>query len=100
VDSLFRIVQTERTKAAAPPPPRPGNKRVWASLLKGKSAVIDEVVAEVARRDPGNVKIHVALTDGERALQILVGNKMKGTLIFGLAPCAGEGLESRACLSP
>jgi hypothetical protein len=84
VDSLFRLVPTDATKAATAPPPRPENKRVWASLLKGKSAVIDEVAAEVARRDPANVKIHVALTDGERALQILVGDKIKGTLILDL----------------
>lgn len=85
VDSLFRIAPTDSaTAAVAPPPPRPENKRVWASLLKGKAEVIDEVVEEVIRRDPNNVKTHVALTDGERALQILVDNKMKVTLILDL----------------
>src|SRR6516225_6474413 len=34
------------------PPPRPQNKRVWASLLKGKTAVIQEVAEEMERRDP------------------------------------------------
>lgn len=85
VESLFRIGPLDSAKAATtPPPPRPENKRVWASLLKGKSALIDEVVEEVIRRDPGNVQTHVALTDGERALQILVSNKMKVTLILDL----------------
>ena len=32
-------------------PPRPENKRVWASLLKGKNAVIQEVAEEMERRD-------------------------------------------------
>ena len=35
-----------------PPPPRPENKRVWASLLKGKTAVIQKVAEEMDRRDP------------------------------------------------
>ncbi len=83
VDSLFSRPHIDNAKAAAPPP-RPENKRVWASLLNGKSAVIDEVVEEVTRRDPNNVQTHVALTDGERALQILVSNKMKVTLILDL----------------
>jgi hypothetical protein len=43
------------------PPPRPEHKRVWASLVKGKAAVIDEVVQEVQRRDPDLGKTHVAL---------------------------------------
>jgi hypothetical protein len=86
VESLFRIVNSTsvKTPTGQPPPPRPENKRVWASLLKGKAAVIDEVVQEVRRRDPAIGKTHVALTDGERALQILVGKKMKVTLILDL----------------
>jgi hypothetical protein len=86
VESLFRAVNSASVKTATgqPPPPRPENKRVWASLLKGKAAVIDEVVQEVRRRDPDIGKTHVALTDGERALQILVGKKMKVTLILDL----------------
>jgi len=78
VESLFR---TERqTSAAGQTPPRPENKRVWASLLKGKTAVIEEVAQEMQRRDPQGVKTRVAVTDGERALQILV----EGTL--GVTP--------------
>ena len=38
---------------AAQPPPRPENKRVWASLTKAKiRAVIQEVAEEMQRRDP------------------------------------------------
>ena len=82
VASLFRI-RTE-TDAGSPAPPRPENKRVWASLTKGKTAVIEEVLQEVQRRDPHTAKTHVAVTDGERALQILVSKKLKVTLILDL----------------
>jgi hypothetical protein len=64
-----------------PAPPRPENKRVWASLTKGKTTVIDEVAEEMQRRDPTATKTRLALTDGERALQILVDRKLGVTLI-------------------
>ena len=55
---------------------------MWASLLKGKDAVIQEVAEEMGRRDPSASKTRVALTDGERALQIRVDRKLKITLIL------------------
>ncbi len=68
IESLF---PTSRPASGdAPPPPRPENKRVWASLLKGKTAVIQEVAEEMDRRDPLRSLTRLALTDGERALQI------------------------------
>ena len=82
VASLFRI--STETGTGSPAPPRPENKRVWASLTKGKTAVIEEVRQEVQRRDPHASKTHVAVTDGERALQILVSKKLKVTLILDL----------------
>ncbi len=57
---------------------------MWASLLKGKDAVIQEVAEEMGRRDPSASKTRVALTDGERALQIRVDRKLKVTLILDL----------------
>ena len=82
VESLFR---TERqTPAAGQTPPRPENKRVWASLLKGKTAVIEEVAQEMQRRDPQGIKTRVAVTDGERALQIRVEGTLGVTLILDL----------------
>jgi hypothetical protein len=57
---------------------------VWASLLKGKTAVIQEVAEEMQRRDPSASKTRVALTDGERALQIRVEGKLNVTLILDL----------------
>jgi hypothetical protein len=68
----------------APAPPRPENKRVWASLLKGKTAVFQEVVEEMDRRDPLGFLTRLALTDGERALQIRVDRKLNATLILDL----------------
>ena len=82
VESLFRI--SRPTPDDAPTPPRPENKRVWASLLKGKTAVIQEVAEEMERRDPSASKPRVALTDGERALQIRVNGKLNVTLILDL----------------
>ena len=82
VESLFRSECTP--PAGQAPPPRPEHKRVWASLTKGKAAVIGEVAAEVLRRDPHGHKTHVALTDGERALQSLVTKKLQVTLILDL----------------
>ena len=57
---------------------------MWASLLKGKTAVIEEVAQEMQRRDPQARKTRVALTDGERALQILVERTLGVTLILDL----------------
>jgi hypothetical protein len=81
IESLFRSRSKEES-ALLPTPPRPENKRVWASLTKGKAAVIDEVIAELQRRDPAGSKTRLALTDGERALQTLVDQKLGVTLIL------------------
>jgi len=81
VESLFR---TRLTPADSPTPPRPENKRVWASLLKDKSVGIEEVAQEMQRRDPEGARTRVALTDGERALQILVTQTLAVTLILDL----------------
>ena len=82
VESLFPT--SGPTSGDAPPPPKPENKRVWASLLKGKTAVIQEVAEEMDRRDPLRSLTRVALTDGERALQIRVEQKLNVTLILDL----------------
>lgn len=82
IESLFPT--SRPVSGDAPPPPRPENKRVWASLLKGKTAVIKEVAEEMDRRDPSLSLTRVALTDGERALQIRVEQKLNVTLILDL----------------
>ncbi|MGA2116837.1 MAG: hypothetical protein ABSH56_19020 [Bryobacteraceae bacterium] len=81
IDSL--LPNSRPASGEAPPPPRPENKRVWASLLKGKTAVIEEVAKEMGR-DPARSTTRLALTDGERALQIRVDQKLKLTLILDL----------------
>jgi hypothetical protein len=81
IESLFRSRSKEES-AGLPTPPRPEHKRVWASLTKGKAALIDEVSAEMQRRDPASTKTRLALTDGERALQTLVDQKLGVTLIL------------------
>jgi len=83
IESLFPISRPPAS-GEAPPPPRPENKRVWASLLKGKTAVIEEVAQEMDRRDPSRSTTRLALTDGERALQIRVDQKLTVTLILDL----------------
>src|ERR1035441_10230065 len=80
VESLFPTGR--RPRGDAPTPPRPENKRVWASLLKGKTAVIQEVAEEMERRDPSRSKTRIALTDGERALQIQIDRTLNVTLIL------------------
>ena len=82
MESLFRISRPAPADASVPS--RPENKRVWASLLKGKDAVIQEVAEEMERRDPSASRTRVALTDGERALQIRVDGKLNVTLILDL----------------
>jgi hypothetical protein len=79
--SLFRLHSGQQTGVS---PPRPENKRVWASLTKGKTAVIEEVAQEIERRDPTATKTRLALTDGERALQIRVDRNLGVTLILDL----------------
>ena len=82
IENLFPT-QPQATRDG-PPPPRPENKRVWASLLKGKTTVMQEVAEEMDRRDPLRSLTRLALTDGERALQIRVGRKLNVTLILDL----------------
>jgi hypothetical protein len=82
IESLFPT--SHPVSDETPPPPRPENKRVWASLLKGKTAVIQEVAEEMDRRDPLRSMTRLALTDGERALQIRVDQKLNVTLILDL----------------
>lgn len=81
VQSLFRSTPTTK---ADPPAPRPEHKRVWASLVKSKTDVIEEVLQEMTRRDPAGQKIRVAVIDGERALQIRAEKKLQVILILDL----------------
>lgn len=46
--------------------PRPGDKRVWASVEKDSDAVIKAMFAEASKRDPEHEKSWVILVDGNR----------------------------------
>jgi hypothetical protein len=83
VDNLFRSSEPKEKHRREI---RCHDKRVWASLIAGKDAVIAEVVMEVARRNPRHNKVVVAVTDGERALQQRIPRHLKSvTLILDLA---------------
>jgi hypothetical protein len=79
VESLFR---TDPRPAEKNPPPRPEDKRVWASLSQSKDEMLGDVAAEVERRDPQRTKTRVAVTDGERALQQRVRKALVGILLI------------------
>ena len=57
MEGLFRTGNEPPPSGQAPP--RPENKRVWASLLGGKAALIQEVAQETRRRDPEGIKTRV-----------------------------------------
>lgn len=46
-------------------PPRPEDKRVWASVVQTPAAVLEQAFAEAARRDPERQKTCVGLVDGQ-----------------------------------
>lgn len=68
-DVLAESGPTPRPRDASVVRPRPREKRVFASLRKSKAAMIDEVVAELVRRDPRRQVPWVCLTDGDKNLQ-------------------------------
>jgi hypothetical protein len=82
LDSLFA---TDRPSSERPRRQQPNHKRVWASLLADKDTFINDVKAEITRRDPRHRRTWVIVTDGERALQRRVCQTFKGvTLVLDL----------------
>jgi hypothetical protein len=82
IDSLFH---TDDASSERPKRPKPSHKRVWASLTAGKDAFINDVKAEMTRRDPEHQQTWVIVTDGERALQRRVVNSFQNvTLVLDL----------------
>lgn len=77
VESLF---DTEKKKEKSKRV-KPEKKRIWASLKAGKDLFINNVCEEMNRRDTGEKKFRVVVTDGERALQIRVGRIMNGVVL-------------------
>ena len=70
LDSLFATGEQPERR----PRPRPGHKRVWASLTADKDTFINDVKAEMRKRDPRRRRTWVIVTDGERALQLRVAS--------------------------
>jgi hypothetical protein len=105
-DSLSRTAPKERQPRVRKKPPRPPeHRRVWADLLASKDEVIASVAAEVKRVDPGGVKTHVALCDGERALQrrivpALLGVVPAVVLILDLLHALERLWQVAHCLHP
>ena len=65
LSSLFATGErTDRPKRTPP-----NHKRVWASLASDKDTFINDVKAEMVKRDPRHRRTWVIVTDGERALQ-------------------------------
>lgn len=84
VESLFRadLKVVGKDEAEVKKRSRPQNKRVWASLPKGKDGVLDEVQEEMERRDPDKTKTRVGLTDGDPALQKRVLKRLLGVMLI------------------
>jgi len=80
IESLFKEKQDPEAKNQQDEF-RPENKRVWASLAKNKTEVIEDMATEMQKRDADKSKLRVVLTDGERALQRLVQKTMLGILL-------------------
>lgn len=53
-------------KGAGKQKPRPTNKRVWASVVREPSAVIEEAFQEALQRDPGKERQWAILVDGQQ----------------------------------
>ncbi len=77
LDSLFHTGE----RPERPPRPRPGHKRVWASLTQDKDTFTADVKAEMRRRDPRHRRTWVIVTDGERALQHRVTESFQDTTL-------------------
>jgi hypothetical protein len=83
VESLFKSKEDRAKKRNSVS--KPQKKRVWASLETSKDSFICNVHEEMKCRDRNSKKIHVVVTDGERALQHRVMRIIKdATLILDL----------------
>ena len=78
LDSLFSTDGRPERQAR----PRPGHKRVWASLTADKDTFINDVKAEMTRRDPRRRRTWVIVTDGERALQHRVADNFQSVTLI------------------
>lgn len=86
-ESLFRerqALEVVPDQASEQKRIKPENKRLWASLTKGKDRMFAEIADECERRDPEQQKERVALTDGEPALKKRVHKWLGFLLVLDL----------------
>ena len=68
-------------------PPKPDNKRVWASVEKSSREVIEDMFAEALLRDPNQKRAWVVLVDGQPIQlkilkQVMKKQKLKATIVL------------------
>jgi len=61
--------ELQRTPGTGSRPPKPHNKRIWASLEKSLNEQVRAAFEEMIKRDPGKKKEWLMLMDGEMALR-------------------------------
>ena len=62
----------KRKKSKAPSPPRPVNKRVWASVEKNEAKGVAEMFDEADRRDPQRSRTAIVLVDGDESQETAI----------------------------
>ena len=68
-------------------PPKPTNKRVWASVEKSPREIIEQMFVEARRRDPNQKREWAVLVDGQptqlkRLHQVMKKQKIKTTIVL------------------
>lgn len=68
-------------------PPKPGNKRLWASVEKSPREIIEQMFAEARQRDPNQKRQWAVLVDGQPTQlkllhQVMKKQKIKATIVL------------------
>jgi putative transposon-encoded protein len=71
------IGELNRVRLVAAKRPRPENKRVWASVVKGPEAIVPDAFADALRRDPKRDKRWVAVVDGNETQMDIIAREAK-----------------------
>jgi hypothetical protein len=71
----LRHLRPVENEAARPRPPRPENKRVWASVVRDIAPVVGQLFDEAQRRDPERKKRWLVVIDGDNKLRRAITNE-------------------------